>query len=91
MSELESKLKRVSHHFGWNNRLMKVIEEMAELTQAIVKYKIGEGPLEKVVDEIADVKNTLYCVTNILGRDTEIEEVQNSKADKIIEKEKIWP
>lgn len=41
--------------WGPHMQIDMCIEEMAELTQALVKYKRGKGDLHNIAEEIADV------------------------------------
>ena len=41
--------------YGPRNQMDVAIEEMSELIKEIVKYKRGEGHLDNIIEEIADV------------------------------------
>lgn len=46
--------------FGWDKQVDMLIEEMAELTQALLKVRRGkEGALDNLHEEIADVEIVL--------------------------------
>ena len=55
---LKENIKTIADYYGEENQIDKTIEEMAELTQALIKYKHSGGDLFKgqVIEEIADVK-----------------------------------
>lgn len=42
-------------HFGDCVQAMKAIEEMSELTKELSKWRIGEGNMDKIAEELADV------------------------------------
>ena len=55
-------LLKIIEHYGIDNQMMQCIEEMAELTQAINKYKRSEfsdshiDAYNNVIEKIADVQ-----------------------------------
>lgn len=49
-------LKAIVSHYGVQNQLNILIEEMSELTKEICKFKRGEYNLEHISEEIADVQ-----------------------------------
>lgn len=55
-------LLKIIEHYGIDNQMMQCIEEMAELTQAINKYKRSEfsdsciDAYNLIIEEIADVQ-----------------------------------
>lgn len=52
-------LKDALYHFGYNHQATKCIEEMSELTKELCKEKDGQGDMEHIAEEIADVYITL--------------------------------
>ena len=52
-------LKDALYHFGYNHQATKCIEEMSELTKEFCKEKDGQGDLEHIAEEIADVLITI--------------------------------
>lgn len=61
-------LKVIADEYGYENQSMQLIEEMAELTQAINKYR-RYGTYEKkcqIIEEIADVSIMLEQVSYLL-------------------------
>lgn len=52
-------LKDALYHFGYNHQGTKCIEEMSELTKELCKEKDGQGNLEHIAEEIADVLITI--------------------------------
>lgn len=51
-------IKTIADFYGEENQIDKTIEEMAELTQALIKYKHSDDDLfkEQIIEEITDVK-----------------------------------
>ena len=75
-SEVQRKQIRIMDHYGEDRQLEKLVEECAELIQAIIKSKTID---DNVVEEMADVKNLLeqFELTQICLIDT-IEQVDLS-------------
>ena len=60
-------ISRILAHHGFKNQLIKTVEELSELTTAIVQYYNkgpGESRLRGVQEEIADVY-IMLCMWNI--------------------------
>jgi NTP pyrophosphatase (non-canonical NTP hydrolase) len=54
----ENIFKQAVDHFGVENQLLKLVEEMAELTQAIIKRRLNPDEpkyLNNMLEELADV------------------------------------
>lgn len=56
---LEEKQKKLIAGWGDQMQINCAIEEMAELTQALIKHKRGKGNRTNIIEEIADVEVTL--------------------------------
>jgi NTP pyrophosphatase (non-canonical NTP hydrolase) len=56
-----SDYKEILNHFGWDNQLLKLAEEAAELASAIIKFKLNYSSPKKlpfsdnIAEEAADV------------------------------------
>ena len=62
----ENIFKQAVDHFGVENQLLKLVEEMAELTQAIIKRKLNSDEpkyLNNMLEEVADVNILLFQIT----------------------------
>ena len=68
MSTTNEDIKTIADHYGEENQIDKVIEEMSELTQTLVKYKHCGGDIfkEKVIEEIVDVEIMLDQIKYLL-------------------------
>ena len=58
---MEEDIKKIAEHYGLNHQKIKLIEEMAELTQAICK-----GDENNIIEEIADVEILLEQVKHLM-------------------------
>jgi len=82
---MEANLKKIANHYGFSNQLQILVEEMAELTQAICKYKRFENAKERVdifenlVEEVADVEIVLSQIKMLVG-----EKAVNKKVEEKI-------
>jgi len=56
LTEIQKKQIKIIVHYGEDQQLEKLVEECAELIQAIIKSKTID---DNVVEEMADVKNLL--------------------------------
>lgn len=59
---MEEDIKKIADHYGLNHQKIKLIEEMAELTQAICK-----GRDLSITDEIADVEIMIEQVKYLMS------------------------
>lgn len=59
---MDVRLERIADHYGRNLQILKCIEEMAELTQALLK-----GDEKHIAEEMADVGIMLEQVEYLLG------------------------
>lgn len=67
----EEDLQVISEFYGYENQKNILIEEMAELTQALIKgTRIGGFDYEHIKEEIADVEIMLFQVKHLLNVDT---------------------
>ena len=66
--------KRVADYYGLDAQINQSMEEMAELIQALNKYRRSngaKGTLENVIEEIADVEIMLEQLKYLLDIDSE--------------------
>lgn len=100
-SELQFTDKRfqIANFYGLNGQQNQLIEEMAELTQAICKMNRVHGCGQPVANEIkiasleynlfeelADVRLVLDQVIFLLGCDQEVQEIENQKIERTLER-----
>ena len=71
--EFEDDLKQIANILGYVEQSMQLIEEMAELTQSINKFRRYETEDTKnnLIEEIADVSIVLYQLAYLLKIDKE--------------------
>ena len=92
-------IQRAFYSYGIQPQVDMMIEEMAELTQAICKHKRknGEGqPLsdaiaarhveENLIEELADVKLVLEQVIFLLRAESDVQKVVNQKIERTLER-----
>lgn len=85
---MEVNLKKIANHYGFSNQLQMLVEEMAELTQAICKYKRFENAKERVdifenlIEEVADVEIVLSQIKMLVG-----EKAVNKKVEEKVERQ----
>ena len=75
MVHLEMTRKRImaiADHYGLDPQLDMLVEEMAELIQAISKRKRGQEVYDNLVEEISDVELLIEQVIYLLGCDSEV-------------------
>lgn len=78
---MQDKLKEIIKVYGEHNQELKAIEEMAELTKAILK-----GNVNDIKEEMADVwvmlqqLQIIYNVSNL-----QIENIANSKIERTLQ------
>lgn len=90
---------KVADHYGLEVQMQQLIEEMAELTQAICKYfrihgqgqpvskKLSSYDIEQnLVEELADVKLVLDQVVFLLACEDKVQEVMKQKVNRCIER-----
>lgn len=93
--EMERQCILIADHYGIDSQSNQLIEECAELIQAINKYKrkhIGGQPLvrpvsarDQVVEEIADVEVMLCQIKHLFGiPEYQVEEVARNKIERTI-------
>lgn len=82
---MNEKIKTIADHYGLNNQMMQTIEEMGELTQAIVKvYRNGlDNERDNLIEELADVEIMIEQLDYLLG-DSQIEKVKAYKINRQI-------
>lgn len=94
-------IKKISQHYGYDAQSRQLIEEMAELTQAINKYwrkQLSCGsfpyPLEKnskeekaIIEEMADVEICISQLKYLLCiKDTDIDHIIEQKLNRQLER-----
>ena len=83
---MDDRLKTIADHYGLDSQLNILQEELAELIQAVSKYRRGDP--SHILEEIADVEIMLDQIKYLLGN-PEIPRVVVEKFIKIIREDKI--
>ena len=94
---IDRRVKEIANYHGTNNQEDQLIEEMAELTQAIIKMrrivKFGtlhdknttpKKCLDNMVEEMADVKLVLDQLIYLLDAGEEVQDIMEQKIEREI-------
>jgi NTP pyrophosphatase (non-canonical NTP hydrolase) len=69
MTEKNKKMcHNIADYYGEKHQMLKAIEEMAELTQAIIKYIDDPAEWDQVCDELADVTIMIEQLNHLVSR-----------------------
>ena len=74
-------LQKAIDHFGISNQIDVAIEEMAELTQALIHYK--RGRTANIEEEIADVYVILQQIEIYFGCQHAVDTVREYKINRL--------
>ena len=74
-------LKKAIEHFGIDNQIDVAIEEMAELTQALIHYK--RGRTANIEEEIADVYVMLQQIEMFFGSQYAVDTFREYKIERL--------
>lgn len=76
--------EKALHVYGVQHQERKLFEEMGELTQAISKYEDGEGGIEHIAEEIADVSILLDQMILAFQCGGLVQQYRLRKADRLM-------
>jgi len=77
-------LKQAVKHYGANAQIDKAIEEMSELTKALLKDRHGNGNHDtEVAEEIADVLIMVEQLIMIYDNEEEVDKHTNRKISRL--------
>ncbi|AUR91106.1 coil containing protein [Vibrio phage 1.155.O._10N.222.55.B3] len=79
---VESKQQIILKHYGLNHQLLKADEELTELTQEINLFLCGEGNIDALASEIADVENMLDQLKHALALECQVKRIKLEKCDR---------
>ena len=82
-------LKHIADHYGYTPQKNMLIEEMAELIQALNKFERYEHKssfLANLIEEVADVEIMLTQVKYLLGINERVEHAKFFKVDRQIKR-----
>lgn len=89
MSDIKSMCKEVADRYGYPAQSNQLVEECAELIQAINKYRRygNEQALENYIEEIADVEVMLEQIKHLVGiTEEQLDEIKTYKLRKVLSK-----
>lgn len=88
MSIEEIQIRNINH-YGPREEAKKLVEEAAELLEAVVDFENGKGNIEHVIEEVGDV---MFVINQFIPyydiQDYELEEVYKEKGDRQLERMK---
>ena len=79
-----SNLIKVSEYFGSEKQLLKLVEELDELKEAIINFTDGKDTKEHIIEEIADVENLIYQITELWNCSSFLHIVKDYKAARTV-------
>ena len=90
---MDKDTKLIADHYGYNKQSEMLIEEMAELTKAIMKHKRKEYDVtlptyENLIEELADTSLVLDQIVYLLQCESKVAEIKRYKAERT--KEGMW-
>lgn len=72
-------LRRAVEVFGLEKQIIKCVEELSELQKELCKVSLGQGKIENVVEEVADVEIMIKQIKLGLLLHSEVEGVKAQK------------
>lgn len=99
--EYQNNIIAIAEHYGYDAQSRQLIEEMAELTQAINKYwrkqlscgqneiyevAIGNPEEKAIIEEMADVEIMLSQIKYLLGCNDEVKQEKERKIFRQLER-----
>lgn len=101
-ADQDTRLKRIAHYYGYTEQASQLVEEMAELTQALNKFRRkrkeymetksnpAQGTIEDVtgtlIEELADVSICLEQVVYLLNAKKDVEDIREEKIKRQLER-----
>ena len=86
---MKEAIKRISDHFGYESQSRQLIEEMAELTQAINHLWRYDNDLKRrnaVYEELADVEIMIEQIKHLLSCHEEVEAFKSYKVRRQLDR-----
>ena len=80
MLKSSSDTVRIAEFFGIKTQTNQLIEEMAELTQALCKK--NRGIKSNIVEELSDVRLVLNQMIYLMDCEEEVQAIEKSKIDR---------
>ena len=86
LDHTDKRIKKIALHYGYDIESIKLIEEMAELTQAICKHRESKDKAKSLIEikkEMADVLIVMEQMKYLLNvKDEEVEEIKEFKINR---------
>lgn len=75
-------MEKIANYYKLDSQLDKLIEESAEVIQAIQKYKQGERYITRLIEELADLSIVYEQVIYLLRCDEKMAVMRDYKVDR---------
>ena len=69
--------------FGAKHQIVKAVEELSELVTALARYSLGEGDLDNIAEEIADVEVMCEQLTMIFKNLRQVLKIKEQKTERL--------
>lgn len=69
--------------FGPKQQIIKAIEELSELVTALARYSLGEGDLDNIAEEIADVEVMCEQLIMIFKNRRQVLKIKDQKTERL--------
>ena len=96
MKRISTELMAIADTYGFMSQSNQLVEEMAELTQALCKWNRMQGCgqmvsnintielWENICEEIADVQVVLSQIIYLMGNEETVEEIKQGKIERTL-------
>lgn len=79
--------ERALKTFGVENQMIKCVEELSELQKELCKHSLGQGNVEHIIEEIADVEIMIDQMKKGLGISFySVDKVKKEKLNRLNER-----
>lgn len=83
MKDLPTKLEEIANHYGVANQSIVCIEELSEFQKELCKMLRGEGDINKLTEELADLEIMIYQMRLLYDiEDTKVDAFQLIKTQR---------
>lgn len=90
--QIKFKVVQIAEHYGYENQSLKLLEELAELQQAVIRYNLSLEKneslsttlalSENVYEEMADVEIMIDQIKYLLCAETEVDKFKVKKLNR---------
>lgn len=90
---MQDKIEFIADHYGIRNQLIKLVEEMAELTKEITKYLLSDLETDKdyclnatIPSELADIRVLIKQVIYLMDNESYVAKIEEYKVKRQLER-----